>query len=294
MSTTVIAQSLCGADGRVCVDLPCATCQYNLRTLVPDGRCPECGTAVADTIASEPLHLLGPAALKRAAAGVLVATLGVALVALVTLNALLELVNPAILVMGYALALPGLGLALAAIVMSLIGVIAFTAPVALTGPRAAAADYDRKLARMSACVGLTLLPRGLALAALGGLGAAAVAWVVISGATLISSLRYLRGFCARGDRPARWTLLGAQAATIGTVVTAVLVAAAEGLRNPPPSSDRPIMLAFFGVALLALLLTVVVGGRAYVVLRRTARAAKMLRAGLAEAFDSRHLGGARP
>jgi hypothetical protein len=32
-------------------DLPCLKCQYNLRTLSPDGRCPECGTPVAQTLA---------------------------------------------------------------------------------------------------------------------------------------------------------------------------------------------------------------------------------------------------
>jgi len=31
------------ADGRICVDLPCARCGYNLRGLHPAGRCPECG-----------------------------------------------------------------------------------------------------------------------------------------------------------------------------------------------------------------------------------------------------------
>src|SRR5438309_891509 len=34
-------------------DLPCAVCGYNLRTLDPAGRCPECGHAVFSSIAKE-------------------------------------------------------------------------------------------------------------------------------------------------------------------------------------------------------------------------------------------------
>jgi uncharacterized repeat protein (TIGR04138 family) len=32
------------------VDLPCSTCQYNLRSLPFDGRCPECGDPVHQTV----------------------------------------------------------------------------------------------------------------------------------------------------------------------------------------------------------------------------------------------------
>ena len=38
-------------DDRVATDLPCLSCGYNLRTLRSDGRCPECGADVADTVA---------------------------------------------------------------------------------------------------------------------------------------------------------------------------------------------------------------------------------------------------
>lgn len=33
-------------------DLPCLSCSYNLRTLAQDGRCPECNTPVATTLAA--------------------------------------------------------------------------------------------------------------------------------------------------------------------------------------------------------------------------------------------------
>jgi len=46
------------ATGRIACDLPCIGCEYNLRTLRADGRCPECGKEVADSIrASDPIAL---------------------------------------------------------------------------------------------------------------------------------------------------------------------------------------------------------------------------------------------
>jgi predicted RNA-binding Zn-ribbon protein involved in translation (DUF1610 family) len=39
------------ATGHIAVDLPCARCRYNLRTLAVDGKCPECGHPVTETTA---------------------------------------------------------------------------------------------------------------------------------------------------------------------------------------------------------------------------------------------------
>lgn len=36
-------------NGRVAEDLACADCDYNLRTIPIDGRCPECGLSIDDT-----------------------------------------------------------------------------------------------------------------------------------------------------------------------------------------------------------------------------------------------------
>ena len=38
------------ATGRIACDLPCIGCDYNLRTLRADGRCPECGKEVAASV----------------------------------------------------------------------------------------------------------------------------------------------------------------------------------------------------------------------------------------------------
>jgi len=37
------------ADGRIDHDLPCLKCGYNLRTLLDDGQCPECGTSIHES-----------------------------------------------------------------------------------------------------------------------------------------------------------------------------------------------------------------------------------------------------
>jgi len=38
------------ASGRIACDLLCVECEYNLRTLAADGRCPECGRPVRDSV----------------------------------------------------------------------------------------------------------------------------------------------------------------------------------------------------------------------------------------------------
>ena len=36
--------------GAIGVDVPCVACQYNLRGLTPEGTCPECGQAIAESL----------------------------------------------------------------------------------------------------------------------------------------------------------------------------------------------------------------------------------------------------
>src|SRR5881394_1427767 len=45
-------------------DLSCAKCGYNLRTLSREGKCPECGTAVAESLRGESLALIPRGRLK--------------------------------------------------------------------------------------------------------------------------------------------------------------------------------------------------------------------------------------
>jgi hypothetical protein len=49
------------AHGRISVDIQCVSCGYNLRGLLPDGNCPECGIAVAQSTRSELLRFADPA-----------------------------------------------------------------------------------------------------------------------------------------------------------------------------------------------------------------------------------------
>jgi hypothetical protein len=46
--------------GRVAVDLPCLGCGYNLRTMLPEGLCPECGTDVGRTLRGNLLPFADP------------------------------------------------------------------------------------------------------------------------------------------------------------------------------------------------------------------------------------------
>jgi len=45
------------ANGRLDVDLPCVGCEYNLRSMKPDGQCPECGHAVGPSLQTQYLDV---------------------------------------------------------------------------------------------------------------------------------------------------------------------------------------------------------------------------------------------
>jgi hypothetical protein len=57
------------ADGRVAEDLPCIRCEYNLRTLHEEAKCPECGTDVSLSIRGNWLKYSDPGWLTRMARG---------------------------------------------------------------------------------------------------------------------------------------------------------------------------------------------------------------------------------
>lgn len=58
------------AAGRINVDLPCKRCGYNLRTMMPDGRCPECATAVGQALHGDYLKFADPAWVQKLASGI--------------------------------------------------------------------------------------------------------------------------------------------------------------------------------------------------------------------------------
>ncbi len=58
-------------DGRVATDLPCVGCEYDLRTLAPGSRCPECGEPVARSLIPTQLCLSDPAWLQGVSNGLM-------------------------------------------------------------------------------------------------------------------------------------------------------------------------------------------------------------------------------
>ncbi|HKQ49182.1 MAG TPA: hypothetical protein VJZ71_14015 [Phycisphaerae bacterium] len=55
--------------GRIAVDVACRKCGYNLRGLLPDGRCPECGTAVGRSLHGDLLRFSDPEWVQKLASG---------------------------------------------------------------------------------------------------------------------------------------------------------------------------------------------------------------------------------
>lgn len=45
---------------RICLDLPCTICGYNLRTCRVDGVCPECGTAISESLSEPGEEIVAP------------------------------------------------------------------------------------------------------------------------------------------------------------------------------------------------------------------------------------------
>src|SRR4051812_6750983 len=58
-----------GLDGRVDADIPCRQCGYNLRTLQPNGTCPECGLPVLPSLRWQHLAYGDPRLITRMALG---------------------------------------------------------------------------------------------------------------------------------------------------------------------------------------------------------------------------------
>jgi len=57
------------AAGRIAIDITCRKCGYNLRGLLPDGRCPECGTAVGRSLHGDLLRFSDPEWVQKLASG---------------------------------------------------------------------------------------------------------------------------------------------------------------------------------------------------------------------------------
>lgn len=56
-------------NGRLAADAPCLTCGYNLRSLTPEGHCPECGTPVGISIRGGLLRFADPRWVATLASG---------------------------------------------------------------------------------------------------------------------------------------------------------------------------------------------------------------------------------
>ncbi len=66
------AGSAPGESDELPLDLPCVECDYNLRGLMPDGRCPECGTSVARSLDPRLLRFAPPTYLRTLTMGLTV------------------------------------------------------------------------------------------------------------------------------------------------------------------------------------------------------------------------------
>lgn len=70
LTAATTAQLQLDGEGRLAEDIPCRKCAYNLRGLSPEGRCPECGTAVGLSTLGDLLRFADPDWLRTVARGI--------------------------------------------------------------------------------------------------------------------------------------------------------------------------------------------------------------------------------
>lgn len=78
-TTASIPPGVIDADGVIAVDLPCRHCDYNLRGLHREGRCPECGKDIAESLAPELLRFAPPHYVRSVRDGVVFLLIPIAL-----------------------------------------------------------------------------------------------------------------------------------------------------------------------------------------------------------------------
>lgn len=67
------------AAGLIDEDIPCRRCGYNLKTLSPESKCPECGTSVSRSIHGDLLRFADPDWVRKLATGTLTTMIGACL-----------------------------------------------------------------------------------------------------------------------------------------------------------------------------------------------------------------------
>lgn len=67
-----MAEEAAGPSKAIEDDVACRHCGYNLRTLWPDGQCPECGTAISESLRGDLLQFAEPQWLEKLHRGVVV------------------------------------------------------------------------------------------------------------------------------------------------------------------------------------------------------------------------------
>jgi len=213
-ATPAIDPQLLDPAGAIGADVPCRRCNYNLRGLSPEGKCPECGVLVDVSIRGDLLRYSDPTWLDRLALG-LKYTLWGALVLLVcaTLNGVLMSATSLI------------DESAGAVIGFLGGLLGIYGAWLLTSPepgRMVAERYatDRRVVRICLIIGLARSPATV----LGGVAAVpeivSMALMTVSAIAsladlvgLYAKLRYLEKLALRAPEPklagnARWLRWG--------------------------------------------------------------------------------------
>ncbi len=132
------------STGRLAGDLPCIRCGYNLKTLLPDGICPECGLSIDQSIRRGLLRYSDPQWVARIAAGMRWVVSG--LVCAFIVGCLGEIMRPFDLI-------PAIGL----LGVFLVGFWRFTSPEP-DKTQAEPLSSMRRIARVGSIGGLLLVP----------------------------------------------------------------------------------------------------------------------------------------
>lgn len=174
------------ADEPIARDVACIHCGYNLRGLSPEGRCPECGRGVLQSLRGDLLQFQHPAYVRRLAAGVGLVLWGLLALGACALGVVAALAWSPAGTLGLQALLYGLVILAGALAVTGAWLVTAREPTRPASTRERALRWAVRVLTTAGLLALANLPVELALTDLRGapVSAEAYLWIVFGGGLL--------------------------------------------------------------------------------------------------------------